>query len=77
MAIDRLGKRVVVRLDDGCAVVFEPRMTGLVLVADPPTREHLRLRIHLETNGARGGRPVAGKSSSCFGTGADWVWFAR
>ena len=51
-AIDRLGKRVVVRLDDGCAVVFEPRMTGLVLVADPPNREHLRLRIHLETNGA-------------------------
>jgi formamidopyrimidine-DNA glycosylase len=47
-AIDRLGKRVVVRLDDGCSLVFEPRMTGLVLLADPPSREHLRLRIHLE-----------------------------
>ncbi|HEY4310378.1 MAG TPA: bifunctional DNA-formamidopyrimidine glycosylase/DNA-(apurinic or apyrimidinic site) lyase [Pirellulales bacterium] len=47
-AIDRLGKRVIVRLDDETSVVFEPRMTGLVLLADPPTREHLRLRIHLE-----------------------------
>lgn len=48
MAVDRLGKRVVVRLDDGIALVFEPRMTGLVLLADPPSRDHLRLRIHLE-----------------------------
>ncbi len=51
-AVDRLGKRVVVRLDDETSLVFEPRMTGLVLLADPPTREHLRLRIHLE-NGRR------------------------
>jgi len=48
-AVDRLGKRVVVRLDDGIAVVFEPRMTGLVLLGDPPTREHLRLRIQLRS----------------------------
>ena len=47
-AVDRLGKRVVVRLDDQTSLVFEPRMTGLVLLADPPSREHLRLRIHLE-----------------------------
>ena len=26
------------------AIVLEPRMTGLVLVADPPTQEHLRFR---------------------------------
>jgi len=44
-AVDRLGKRVVVRLDGGESIVIEPRMTGLVLLADPPTREHLRLRI--------------------------------
>ena len=47
-SIDRLGKRVVVRLDSDISLVFEPRMTGLVLLADPPTREHLRLRVHLE-----------------------------
>jgi formamidopyrimidine-DNA glycosylase len=46
-AIDRLGKRVVVRLDSHDALVFEPRMTGLVLLAEPPTREHLRLRVAL------------------------------
>lgn len=46
--VSRIGKRVVVELDRGTAIVFEPRMTGLVLVAEPPTREHLRLRIKLE-----------------------------
>lgn len=47
-AVDRVGKRVVLRLDSADAIVFEPRMTGLVLVADPPTAEHLRLRITLD-----------------------------
>jgi formamidopyrimidine-DNA glycosylase len=46
--VERLGKRVVVRLDRATAIVFEPRMTGLVLLAEPPTVEHLRLRIVLE-----------------------------
>jgi len=47
-AIDRVGKRVVVRLASEDAVIFEPRMTGLVLLSAPPTREHLRLRLHLD-----------------------------
>jgi len=47
-AIERLGKRVVVRIETGDALIFEPRMTGLVLVADPPSREHLRLRLDLK-----------------------------
>jgi formamidopyrimidine-DNA glycosylase len=46
-AVDRVGKRVVVRLDSADAIIFEPRMTGLVLLAAPPTTEHLRLRIEL------------------------------
>ncbi len=45
--VGRIGKRVVVHLDRACAMVFEPRMTGLVLLAEPPTVEHLRLRIGL------------------------------
>ncbi len=45
--LDRVGKRVVVRLDDGGLVVFEPRMTGLVLIGPPPNLEHLRLVIEL------------------------------
>lgn len=46
-AVDRVGKRVVLRLDSADAIVLEPRMTGLVLVADPPSREHLRFRCQL------------------------------
>jgi formamidopyrimidine-DNA glycosylase len=46
-AIDRLGKRVVIRLDSDEALVFEPRMTGLVLVDEPPSREHLRFEMRL------------------------------
>lgn len=47
-AIDRLGKRVILCLRDGQAIVIEPRMTGLVLIGDPPGREHLRLRLQLD-----------------------------
>jgi formamidopyrimidine-DNA glycosylase len=51
--VDRVGKRVVVRLASGDAIVLEPRMTGLVLVAEPPSREHLRFRCKLSEGGAR------------------------
>jgi len=49
--IGRRGKRVLVHFDDGQVIVIEPRMTGLVLVADPPTFEHLRLRVLLDGAG--------------------------
>jgi len=39
----RFGKRVVLRISDGSAAVIEPRMTGLMLLSDPPDREHLRI----------------------------------
>ena len=45
--VGRVGKRVIVHLDSEDAIVLEPRMTGLVLVADPPSREHLRFRCTL------------------------------
>ena len=51
LSIGRAGKRVVVWLDSGDAIVIEPRMTGLVLIVDPPTQEHLRLRISLRGRG--------------------------
>ncbi|RIK81592.1 MAG: formamidopyrimidine-DNA glycosylase [Planctomycetota bacterium] len=47
----RAGKRIVLWLDGGEALVFEPRMTGLLLVADPPDQAYTRLRLRL-----RGGR---------------------
>lgn len=43
--IDRLGKRVLLVLDDQSRLMFEPRMTGLVLISDPPSVEHLRVRL--------------------------------
>ena len=52
-AVDRVGKRVVLRLDSDDLIVLEPRMTGLILLADPPTREHLRFRCRLTGTGTR------------------------
>jgi formamidopyrimidine-DNA glycosylase len=43
----RLGKKVVLDLDSSDRIVFEPRMTGLALLVDPPDLEHLRLVIEL------------------------------
>jgi formamidopyrimidine-DNA glycosylase len=45
--IGRLGKRILLELDSGDRIVIEPRMTGLVLLADPPNLTHLRLVIEL------------------------------
>ncbi len=46
-SVDRLGKRVVIRMETGDRIIIEPRMTGLVLVTEPPTMEHLRFRMQL------------------------------
>jgi formamidopyrimidine-DNA glycosylase len=56
---DRAGKRVVLWLDSGDALVFEPRMTGLVLLADPPDPLYNRLRLSLAPC-ATGVSPVRG-----------------
>jgi formamidopyrimidine-DNA glycosylase len=41
--VARAGKRVVLHLESGHAFVIEPRMTGLMLLAEPPDEEHLRV----------------------------------
>jgi formamidopyrimidine-DNA glycosylase len=48
LAIERIGKRPILVLDSGDRIVFEPRMTGLLLVADPPDTTHLRFGIQLD-----------------------------
>jgi formamidopyrimidine-DNA glycosylase len=45
--IARAGKRVVVELDGKDRIVFEPRMTGRVLLAGPPNADHVRLVFEL------------------------------
>jgi formamidopyrimidine-DNA glycosylase len=42
-SVHRLGKRVVLGVSDGSSVVIEPRMTGLMLLSDPPDSVHLRI----------------------------------
>lgn len=46
--IGRIGKRVLLHLENDYSIVIEPRMTGLVLLADPPDQEHLRVGFHLQ-----------------------------
>lgn len=50
-AVRRIAKRVVIQVASGDALVIEPRMTGLMLLADPPDREHLRLELQIGRNG--------------------------
>jgi len=51
VSVGRRGKRVVFELANGCRLIFEPRMTGLLLIFNPPTQEHLRFRLRI--SGAR------------------------
>lgn len=45
--VRRIAKRVILELDSQDAFVIEPRMTGLVLLSAPPSREHLRFEWNL------------------------------
>ena len=64
-AVRRVAKRVVIDLSSSDSFVIEPRMTGLMLIADPPDREHLRLEWRM----AGGGRTRQTKSV--------WFWDRR
>lgn len=48
-SVTRRGKRIVLSLANGSAFIVEPRMTGLMLVSDPPDPEHLRVRWTIRT----------------------------
>ncbi|MCE9527712.1 MAG: formamidopyrimidine-DNA glycosylase, partial [Planctomycetales bacterium] len=53
-AVRRRAKRIVLELSSGDGFVIEPRMTGLMLLADPPDVEHLRLEWKLASSKGRG-----------------------
>jgi formamidopyrimidine-DNA glycosylase len=58
-AVLRRGKRIVLELAGTAPadirwLAIEPRMTGLMLVTDPPSPEHVRLVLHLEPSRRRG-----------------------
>ncbi|QDU38919.1 Formamidopyrimidine-DNA glycosylase [Maioricimonas rarisocia] len=41
--VRRRAKRVLLVFEHGDIIAIEPRMTGLMLISDPPSREHLRV----------------------------------
>lgn len=47
-SVDRFAKRVLLRLSGGGVFAIEPRMTGLMLLSDPPTIDHLRVEWRFE-----------------------------
>jgi formamidopyrimidine-DNA glycosylase len=46
-SVRRIAKRVVLDVTDGSSLVIEPRMTGLMLLSDPPDQAHLRIEWEL------------------------------
>lgn len=53
VSIARYGKRVAIEVGTGGMdphwLVIEPRMTGLLLVAEPPTPQHVRMELEIAT----------------------------
>jgi formamidopyrimidine-DNA glycosylase len=70
--VSRLGKRVVLHVSGGSAVVIEPRMTGLMLLSDPPDRAHLRIEWQFGGS-ARSGRNQGGRTPYS----SLWFWDRR
>ncbi|MGW8256017.1 MAG: bifunctional DNA-formamidopyrimidine glycosylase/DNA-(apurinic or apyrimidinic site) lyase [Thermoguttaceae bacterium] len=53
VGLDRLGKRIILELEQGDRIIIEPRMTGLLLLNSPPEQEHLRLIFQLAGGAVR------------------------
>jgi len=53
VGVGRAGKRILIELDSQDRIVIEPRMTGRLLLAEPPDRRHLRVVFDL-TGGPAG-----------------------
>lgn len=48
ITVRRLAKRIILDLENESSFVIEPRMTGLMLLSDPPDVAHLRLEWQLK-----------------------------
>ena len=49
LSVDRVGKRVALRLEDQSRLLFEPRMTGLMVTGDSPDPLYLRMRVDFDS----------------------------
>ena len=54
VAVDRIAKRVLVRLNTGDSIVMQPKMSGIAMLSDPPSEQHTRIIFGL--HGARAER---------------------
>ncbi len=71
-AVDRIAKRVLVRLTSGDSIVMQPKMAGIAMLSDPPSEEHVRVVFHLRNENKRQSQP----SQFLTGIDADLVRFA-
>lgn len=47
VAVDRIAKRVLVRLNTGDSIVIQPKMAGIAMVSEPPSEQHTRMVFDL------------------------------
>jgi formamidopyrimidine-DNA glycosylase len=50
IAVDRIAKRVLVKLASGDSIVMQPKMAGIAMLSDPPSELHTRVIFHLNGN---------------------------
>ena len=49
-SVDRIAKRVLVRLGNGDSIVMQPKMAGIAMLSDPPSQQHTRVVFQLRGN---------------------------
>jgi formamidopyrimidine-DNA glycosylase len=47
VSVDRIAKRVLVKLSTGDSIVMQPKMAGIAMVAVPPSEQHTRMVFDL------------------------------
>ena len=51
LSVDRIAKRVLVRLNTGDSIVMQPKMAGIAMVSDPPSAQYTRMVFELQGAG--------------------------
>lgn len=46
--VERIAKRVLVKLDSGDSIVMQPKMAGIAMIGDPPSANHTRMIVHVK-----------------------------
>jgi formamidopyrimidine-DNA glycosylase len=47
VSVDRIAKRVLVRLESSDSIVMQPKMAGIAMLSDPPSAQHTRMVFEL------------------------------